>query len=97
MASNPLPVLPEVAQSRVGNVWATLVNARGRSLTILLPGHVLWPPSCLTVGSYVYAFGNWDVPAVANARIDVTYTLTDATKVVDVTDLITQASKEKAA
>lgn len=97
MASNPLPVLPEVPQPRVGNVWATLTNAKGRKITVRLPGHVLWPPSYLTVGGNVYTFENWDVPADANARIDATYTPTDATKVVDITDLINAAQQEKAA
>ena len=97
MASDPLPVLPQVPVPRKGNVWATLSNDRGDTLTVKLPDDVLWPPFYLLVGQRRYTFTNWEVPADVNARIDVTYTPTDAAKVVDVTGLVAEARKGRAA
>ena len=97
MASNHLPILPEVPVPRTGNVWAKLTNTEGRSVTIKLPDNVLWPPFYLIVGTSLYTFQTWDVPKDVNDRIDVDYLPTEATKVVDVTELVRAEAKGKAA
>lgn len=98
MASNALPVLPQVPQPRAGNVWATLTNADGRSVTLKLPDSVLWPPFYLLVGAIPYTFDTWHVPQDVNARIEVSYhPARNATCVLDITTSLQSTLKEKAA
>lgn len=97
MASNPLPVLPEVPVPKKGNVWATLTNEKGEQLTLKLPDDVLWPPVYLMVGNKLYGFTQWTVPANVSDRIDVPYELVERHKCIDITDLVREAAKARAA
>lgn len=96
MASNHLPILPEVAVPKVGNVWATLTNAEGKQLTLKLPPEVIWPPDYLFVGSTLYGFTRYDMPAKADDRIDVPYVIVEPHKCIDITDLVREARKATA-